>query len=334
MSRRRVLFSVIAPSLALVLILWPRPATGDSRDEAIVLEYRAGGGCPDQASFMTSVRNRAARARLAVLGEHVRTFVVVLDAGPPATGSVTIQQAGRPHGSREVRADTCAEVADALALVVALAVDPLGGQAPKPPSAERNDELTAEAQSDAAPSSGASPFHRTPTSALRAGADFVAVTGVAPDVVLSLSPFVEWSRTGAWWKPSVRVAFERTTTGALSIAGGEALFTWTVGRLDACPLGLGSGAVRFAACARLEAGALEVNGRGDRGAQQQRVPWVAAGPAARGEWSPFAGAFVDAEVAPLLRAYQDRFFFFPDTTVYRVPALGLGAAIGIGARFL
>ena len=328
-ASRRLGFQAAIVALAAAAL-----ARAETRDEAIRLDYRASDGCPDSATFMAAVHQRAARARLALPGEGARTFVVVVDAGPPASGQVTIRQDGQSQGSRHMQAESCAEVADALALVVALAVEPIGSPPPAP--APHSDPLPT-VQSPAGGDSRAQSQPRQEASVKGvyfAGADFAAVTGVAPSVLLGASPFVGWLATGVSIQPSARIAFERTASGTLGVQGGDAVFTWTVGRLDACPLGGARGTLRLAACARLEAGTLEVSGRGNLGTQTQLVPWVAAGPVGRAEWSPFPVAFLDAEVAFLVRATTDRFFFLPDTTVYQVPLLGVGGGVGIGAHFL
>jgi hypothetical protein len=131
----------------------------------------------------------------------------------------------------------------------------------------------------------------------------------------------------------VRVAFERTTSAALDVRAGSAIFTWTVGRLDGCTLGASSGSLRFDACARVETGALEVAGRANAASQVQTVPWFAAGAVGRVGWSPTPRLVVDLEGCLLARATDDRFFFRPATTVYEVPLVGAGAAIGVGADF-
>src|SRR5258708_15601464 len=114
-------------------------AVAQESAEPIRLVYRASEGCPDEASFVARVRARTARARLAWAGESSRTFTVVVEAGPPPSGRVTVDNADQAEGTRRVQADTCSDVADALALVVALATDPRGyaAPAPAPPSSAR-----------------------------------------------------------------------------------------------------------------------------------------------------------------------------------------------------
>jgi hypothetical protein len=105
-------------------------AAADDLGEPIRLEYRAETGCPDEGAFVARVRARTARARLVGPGEHARTFVVELGTGMRPSGSVTVMNGERSDGTRRLDADTCDEVADALALMVALALDPRALSAP------------------------------------------------------------------------------------------------------------------------------------------------------------------------------------------------------------
>lgn len=142
-------------------------------------------------------------------------------------------------------------------------------------------------------------------------------------------------RTSRALGPSVRVSFFRAGTGALARGGADAAFTWTVGRVDLCPLTFGGAVLRVATCARLEAGGLEVAASNITPAGNVLRPWFAAGPDARGEWSFYRWAFVDADLSALFRATDDRFYFDPkNTTVYQVPLVGVGASLGLGVHFL
>ena len=102
-------------------------AFAQEAEQPIRVTYRASEGCPDEGSFFARVRARAVKARLAQSGpeaRRARAFDVEIDAGPPASGRVTVGDSDHPDGMRRVEAETCAEVADALALVIALAIEP------------------------------------------------------------------------------------------------------------------------------------------------------------------------------------------------------------------
>ena len=123
--------------LAAVLPMWLARASvvalaQTETGELIRLQYRATAGCPDEAAFLARVRTRTAHARFVGEGEPARTFSVNLENGAPSWGSVTITEGDRAEGTRRLEADSCDQVADGVALMVALALDPraLGGLAP------------------------------------------------------------------------------------------------------------------------------------------------------------------------------------------------------------
>jgi hypothetical protein len=165
---------------------------------------------------------------------------------------------------------------------------------------------------------------------------FAAAGGVTPDTLLAASPFVGWRAraSGARLEPAVRVALVRAGTAGRTVPGGAAAFTWTVGRLDGCATAWPHEVVRVAACARVEAGILEADGADAPSPQQRTRPWLAAGPLLRAEWTFAATLFLEAELGATLRVLDDRFFFIPDATAYKVPLLGAGGGAGLGARFL
>lgn len=339
------------------------PAVAQEEAEPIRLVYRASEACPDEGSFVARIRARTARARLAWAGEAARTFTVVTEAGPPPSGHVIVTGGDRPEGTRWVQGDTCSDVVDALALVVALAIDP---RASSP--AEARPLTAASMPASSAPPSlalpdsppdvpSASPAPRAPvrtsraddtapegsvseptlkSGAFSAGADFAVATGVAPNALLGAAPYVGWrAKSARVLDPSIRLAFMRAGSGNVVVpSGGSATFTWTVGRIDACPVAWPRGVLRTTACVRVEAGALEAAGADIVAARTRLRPWVAAGPVARAEWSFVWAVFLDAEIGALFRVTDDRFVFLPSTLVYEVPLVGVSVGLGLGAHFL
>ena len=329
------------------------PSLAQEGGERVELSYRSSEGCPNEAAFMAHVRARTGLARIAGAGEAARSFVVALEIGPPANGSVTLKDASGRQGTRRVQADTCADVADALSLVVALAIDPgarsLPERTPSPLAASTPPPRAAPTSSSASPDLLSAPREphegaaSPPRGAIRTGAhgvlfagvDFSMDSGVSPSMLFGPSPFLGWQAGSAKaLAPSFRLAFLRAATGAIGAPDGTATFTWTVGRLDACSVALAGEGLRATACARVEAGSLQVAGGAIADSLTRVRPWLAAGVLARGEWTFLAPLFLDAEVGALVRATTDRFFFVPDTTVYKVPWLGASASVGAGAHFL
>ena len=124
----------------------------------------------------------------------------------------------------------------------------------------------------------------------------------------------------------------RSVTAA-PVLNGEASFIWTAGRLDGCPIALRAAAFRFAPCARIEAGVIQVETTGVEAPRARLRGWFAAGPVVGGQWALVDSLFAEAELAALLRATEERFVVLPNSVVDEVPLVGLSAALGLGARF-
>jgi hypothetical protein len=92
--------------------------------QPVRITYQAEGACPSERSFRQDVESRTLLARQPT-GRETRQFIVMLkDQGRQSLGRLLI---GDQHGSvvtREVTGESCAEVASALALITALAIDP------------------------------------------------------------------------------------------------------------------------------------------------------------------------------------------------------------------
>lgn len=347
----------------------PSFAWGAEPPAPIAIDYGAPDGCPDPQAFEAQVRGHLSSLRFAPGAGDGRTFEVRIEAGPPFVGRMTVRRAGVVEGSREIRADTCATVAETLALVVALAVDPDSvdapdgaASAPLPIAPIHPAGPAPELPETPSPPSPASPPasppvprplpqprpgpppHRTrdgqsrrslprakPAFSLYAGADIVAATGASPKAAWGASPYVGWAGAGAI-APSVRLAVFRTLNSDIRVTGGNASFTWSGARLDGC-VAVTTGSARWLGCTRLEAGTLEGAGSAIVNAHSAVRRWVAAGPLARAQWSFAPPLFADAEVGAMARVTVDRFYFLPDTTIYHVPFLGWVAGLGMGVRF-
>jgi hypothetical protein len=278
---------------------------------------------------------------------------------------VTVRRVRSVEGTRHVRADSCADVADALSLVVALAVDPAALTAPSAARALAGDAAAptlpapTEPSEPTEPSRGTSPVPTVPvppapqksaphagdrpeepaprfaTRSLSLGTDLAFATGTAPNALVGVSPHIGWtSHAEAAAVFSARLGFLRATSGAVDVPGGSASFAWTVGRADACATGWPTKPARVSACARVEAGELVVTGLHVPAPRTQGRGWVAAGPLLRGEWLFAPPLFVDAEISAMVHVTADRFYFLPDTTAYRTPPSGIAGSVGVGVSFL
>lgn len=350
---------IASTALALALVASPAWAV---EGESIRLDYQAPDGCPDQAAFEALVRSRTPHLTFVGRGE-ARTFDVSIDAGPPTTGRLVVRRDGRIDGSRQIQAASCGEVTEALALMVALAVDPtallpppIGEPAaadpalPSPASAPIADAIpplpSSQQEQPRAPDSVSAPRYGVhppgpalvrpvPARTLYLGADLAVVTNVSPNAIVGAAPYAGWRGTRrGWMEPEVRIAFIRGSNANFAVAGGTASFTWTVGQADGCLPSWPEGPVHVLACARLEAGVLDGTGGGVASARSANRGWLSAGPLLRFEWTVVAALFLDADVAVMGHVTEYHFYFGPNATIYTVPLGGLEAAAGLGVHFL
>jgi hypothetical protein len=104
--------------------LWARLAVAQA-EGSFHLDYEAPLGCPTAAAFAHKVEGHTPLARLASEGEVARRFRAVFDTtGTAARGRLQITDFEGSSSLREVEGRDCNEVADALALIAAIVIDP------------------------------------------------------------------------------------------------------------------------------------------------------------------------------------------------------------------
>jgi hypothetical protein len=93
--------------------------------EPIRIRYSAPAACPGETEFRREVFSRTARARVATGDEAARSFAVTIAEGADGSrGRLETTPLDGVTTAREVAGADCREVAAAVALIVALAVDP------------------------------------------------------------------------------------------------------------------------------------------------------------------------------------------------------------------
>jgi hypothetical protein len=122
--------------LVVAALTLPRTAASQSGAElgapveidAIVIELES--GCVTADEFVSQVRRRAPRAREALPGEPARRVHVTISGDEPVIGRLVMAGNDGAVIAREVEGATCQEVTNALALVLAVTLDPLTNPPP------------------------------------------------------------------------------------------------------------------------------------------------------------------------------------------------------------
>jgi hypothetical protein len=276
------------------------------------LLYTAPTGCPDAGAFAGEVHERAPRAQLTA--DAPRTFTITITAADDGfAGTLATPEAGAP---RSLAASRCDDLAAALALVTALAIDPSAADAP--------------IASIAAPAPP--PPHIVEAAPRRSGLAALLAPelddGIAPGALPAASVEARLIRDGLG-HVDLGAALGRDTTES---AAGRARFTWMVARISACWTAFDA-ALALDACAHGEAGALEAEGVDVVRAQDLRRLWVAVGAHAAARIRVTANVFAELRAgasAPLLR---DRFYFTPNVFIHEASAVTPWVSVGVGARF-
>lgn len=289
------------------------------------LSYEAGALCASEEALVAEVQKRVPHSARVRGGPSDVSARVRFERGDgQLRASVTLTSLDG-SAEREVRGADCDEVTRALALIVALALDPdASADAPAaPPPAE-----------PARPAPPPPPLAARPRPAdsavwLGAGATVGLTGGVAPALTPYAGLFVEAGLRGS--SPSLRLSALRARATTQTDAGSAEL-DWLALRSSACPVGLGS-RLFARACVTFDAGRLRGRGYATLEPRSESSTWygpgVALGLGAR-LFGPLSLGADLGVVAPLTR---DRFYFGPDVTAHRIPALagyfGLGLGLGI-----
>jgi hypothetical protein len=356
----------------VVLSMAGFPTSARAQIEPIRVTYRASAECPSESQFLQEIEGRTQLARWANGAEHARAFVATVtpDKGT-FRGQLLITSLDGTTSSREVTGDTCSEVASALALITALAIDPSAAIEPRaspagdgpaidgtiedghPPGAPWENArplrpiasaqlqsaspgaVTSDSPASPSPSTGSSSTQDTHWAM---GVEGESLAGLVPAWGMGGGAFVDVAgRARGNVVPAVR--------GSLFAMGNRAQFagpvgadlSWFVARVQACPVRFVLEAqVALSLCAGLDGGILRSGGTGLQRITTEVRPWFAAVALGRVTWPQAGPFFVEGEgglVAPFTR-YS---FYFSDAglpnTVHQIAVLGASLGIDAGYRF-
>ena len=276
--RCAVALAVVVPALLGTL---PAHATPTSR--LVYSRSSDADSCPDEQALRRAVAARvgydpffawATRTIVASVVRRNQAFVATVDL---------VDEKGVSHGARELRGEgECGELLDAVALAIAIAIDPQSLSRPNPPPSPPPSEpavappaeviAPAAAPSDTAPAgpplASASDLHAD-SIAFEASAGAVASTGVAP------GPAVGFALGAALRLHAFSFGLEgRIDTPASATApGGGDVSSWVVlGAVVPC-LHLGP----VFGCAIMQVGSAQTSGSGVSNTHSESLPWWATG---------------------------------------------------------
>ena len=156
-------------------------------------------------------------------------------------------------------------------------------------------------------------------------------TAAVPGVGWGLGGFVEAARLVADERLRLGVSWG---TASATKDREHARFDWLKAVASGCPLALGVDAVELLPCASLEVGGLVGQGQKStriKSPETNSAPWVAVGLFARFRAPLARSVDLELEAGPLVPLTRPEFeFHLPDLLVFRPPAVGLSAGLGLG----
>ncbi|MDF2692470.1 MAG: Autotransporter [Labilithrix sp.] len=294
--------------------------------------------CPNAPAFLGAIRARTERPRLAGPNEEAVTFGVTMsgEASGGVIGRLEIREIDGSRQERMVEGRSCAEVARALALVVALYLDPDAATGPEP---ERVPE-----PGPAAPSAPVAPRKEAPSlpateSAIRVagGGALGGLGGVGPSIAPFLTAFLEATYRGrgpqSWLRPSARLGIELATTAA-EVGPGSQRYLLAAGVARLCPVRVPlPERFRAAPCGGMMIGVHRGTSDGIPNARAQDRSWLTPATTLVVGFDVSHDVTIELEGGALFPLVRTRFFLGPNLTLFRAPPVAGTASAAVVVRF-
>ena len=360
----------MTPSAALLVALLLQGAAGAPPGEPtrVQLRVQAAPDCTSRRDLAARIAERS--PRIEVVDEAPVSAAVTVTSPHPGKviADLVLGAGGAAQPARCVVARTCPEVADGVALIIAVTLDPSSRRGPPAIVAERRREEPGASESGASagaadeqkpatepapapkppdrtapptppPERTAAPSPPQPTVAARVpsarqfGAYLAGQTvlGPAPAIMPGLALYVlaALERQGPW-SPALVLGATRVWRADLSETGGTASFTLDAASLDACPLRFRWTALTARPCASALFGRLTSRGSDATPTASATRPFAVAGAVI----SVGFGSRVDvsARLALGLTLIRDSYEFGTDV-FHRADPITVSASVGVGAHW-
>jgi hypothetical protein len=311
------------------------PAARAGEAHPMRVEYHAPSSCPDEASFVSRVKARV-DVRAAAPGETVPTFGVTLlaDGERVIARIASVNERSEPT-SRVVSGTDCSDVADAVALIVAMSLspslraNPTDGPLPSPLEPKPPERDTS------------APEKTAPTEAprLRLLGSVVAEAAigyVSEQTLFAPGARLQLFRTSAYvGGPSIALGFAAVQPAERQLDAARATVSFNVGELFACPISFALGQIgAVLPCARLDVGQMKASGSGIPGARDDSRTWSSAGVLGQVALVPVKPLVIDAQASFLVPLTPYRFIFTPESVIYGAPSVAFSASLAVGVMFL
>ncbi|HXU02346.1 MAG TPA: hypothetical protein VN903_15375 [Polyangia bacterium] len=293
------------------------------------LELRGAADCISRADLEARVAARSSRIQF-VDDAAIYARVVLAPARPGnVAAEVALATSGAEQPARRLVARSCAEAADAIALIIAVTLDPTLQAPTDQPVAAPPPAPPVIVETPALPP----PITQPPAARRQFGAAVAGQTiaGPAPAIMpgIALYGMAAVDRDSVW-SPALFLGATHVWRNDLSEQGGTASFTLDAASLDVCPLRVGR--TRFVArpCASVLVGRLAASGAETDQAASAARPFATAGVAVTASYGTTVEVVVRvvAGMTLIRDAYE-----FGAMTFHRASAVTVAANLGVGLRW-
>lgn len=324
------------------------PASVWAQAAAARLDVDAPASCSTRDELIARVASRSTRIRFVSDGAGVPTITARIDAGPKGTvvAELTVVEADGRKFARRLEAPSCAAATDALALVVAITLDPSAATVdvsptvdtkpaaaanPAAPGPVPEAAVTEEGRHDGGPMGEAAPV--ASMGRLTVGGAGEVIAGPAPTAMpgVALEAQAALDRSSIW-SPAVILTLSHAWSGVLFEANGRAAFTLDLLGLDACPARVVLWRLEARACAAGSVGRLAAQGTYTYDPRSVARPFATAGGTVRLTVPVVWRVELRARFGAGATLWRDAFEFSPEV-FHRVASVTLVGDLGMGVRF-
>jgi hypothetical protein len=344
---------------ALLIALFVQSASGPpgAAPEAVStkarLDLRGAADCISRGDLAARVAARSPRIQF-VDDAAIYARVVLTSARPGnVVAELVLATPGTEQPPRRFAARSCAEAADAIALIIAVTLDPTltrtvadtsgasstaeGGTDRAPPPAEKPADQSTTAPAARPPAPPATVEAVAPPAPVAARRHFgvsvagQTIFGPAPAVMpgIAIAGMMALGRDGVW-APALFLGATHAWRDDLAETGGNASFTLDAATVDACPLRVGAAWFVARPCAAALFGRLSASGTNTQQADSAARPFAAAGVALTA--SVGTTVEVSARVGVGVTLLRDS-YEFGGATFHRAGPITSAASLGVGLHW-
>jgi len=292
-------------SVAVAAVL-AAASSARAEPEVVELRYAAPAGCPSRDVFEAAILERTPSVRFAAPAR--RMFSITIEAAVDGfRGALVVDRIA----DKQLAAPRCEDLATALALVTALAIDP-SATAVRRPSAALAPPVPA-------------PVART----FEVDVAAMVEAGVGPEALFAAVVEGRASLARTYQLELAAIAGRDSTARD----GARARFTWLAARLGGCrrwrwrPIAIDG-------CGHAEAGAVRAHGEMIVNQRDVTRLWLAAGLHIGARTPLGAHGFALLQLGASLPVVRDHYIFAPDVAIHETPSVTGWVVVGVGLQFL